>query len=1110
MSPAHSSVILDHHAKAQSVGLAANVLSRAKQTAPASLDDAKLQEYLESARPVVNSEVMDLMKKHIALTMRYGTETEKLCYTKQVFLADDIMSDYSEPSNITNEHVHNLIRRLINQRPPVFFTEGDQGVLRNGVEFNKDNHDFSKLHKMATTASDGTEQHFCFENYISYDEMKLSAFLHMSTKTYFMNKGDRNNSGEDKTKTAEYDKTVVPEGIIIGSVGARFERDNLMESQDMLVGGDGVGYAEEVLEDDRAAYRQAQKAMWAEFYGLEGGHYPTKEEAEKSVGGFIKTKDSQGREAYLNIAVYKKLLKIRLSAVLQEANDRASQDTKAYVHLCGLGIGVWAKDSVRQGEIFYDVVTELLQELHLPHVSDVDLSWIGGNEARHPIGTPKEINQKDSTRKINLHNTRNNPSELDDNKQGKLLVQDFAWDSNSFGGNEYWFGMYKASGDPAAACSAPMCAIGTNVLFNDNLRTVEPYIAQAWQPEDELQVAAGAAADAGVDEVKQDIGARLVGLKYRLEKECFFTGNAIVNRDDRSFRIEHDTTAGSGSYYLVGLNQYGNAYVSYFIQQDDDMTEYLLEITAEGRPDLVQKSLKRDAPPRADRFLEVGGSKKSVNPAEVSGILTQYFDQDIFANKAQLIDDKILEIRQSKLSRQYSAGLGQIKKLCQDLFGNLNIAELSIDYKGSRYTAKFGEGGFFVEREMGDGSVYSLILDDQNTVFLAKPPIGGSRHGQPIADIKSHAININEVGAAIRAELIRRKEVAVAKADAIAQPRHSTFSRSVPLSPIASAASPMPGDAKTSSSARGVTGAPGPTGRRGPTEETLPPIRGAGPSVARSTVAGARGSVVPTSSLPAETLQQKAERQKRRKDKEQKIAGFIGEFLRGDFVKIPSLVRSDVGAEERAYSALEAVKVKVGDDSKYVAKFTDNELHKPASGSDYSLAQYMAQSVTMKAVKANHNSSTLNQAKYNEERESAKRSGGTNDRFDKYASFTNRDCKGVDFTTRGAGKEKYSDLEKPNFIKCSFDESCRFPQGVAWIKAGNFSDCQFDTSALNRDQETAFQTKYPSAAIDDDGILVIPKKVIELPKIPSSTPRQPIAQFRLQREAEHGRSPSSP
>merc|ERR1712216_403982 len=58
-------------------------------------------------------------------------------------------------------------------------------------------------------------------------------------------------------------------------------------------------------------------------------------------------------------------------------------------------------------------------------------------------------------RPVTLHFSPRTMSEkLNGEHTGKLLCATYAWDGNSFPGNEYWIGKLRTSADPAAACSS--------------------------------------------------------------------------------------------------------------------------------------------------------------------------------------------------------------------------------------------------------------------------------------------------------------------------------------------------------------------------------------------------------------------------------------------------------------------------------------------------------------------------------------------------------------------------------------------------------------------------------------------------------------------------------
>lgn len=107
----------------------------------------------------------------------------------------------------------------------------------------------------------------------------------------------------------------------------------------------------------------------------------------------------------------------------------------------------------------------------ITHLFDVQLNAIQNKMCQHCPIESIILNNK-----INITCSKRNPFEtLKTEDQEKLIVANYAWDSNSFPGNEYYVSMLTASGDPAAACATTIADLGNPFINPEGLQNIVVY-----------------------------------------------------------------------------------------------------------------------------------------------------------------------------------------------------------------------------------------------------------------------------------------------------------------------------------------------------------------------------------------------------------------------------------------------------------------------------------------------------------------------------------------------------------------------------------------------------------------------------------------------------------
>ncbi|KAF2880353.1 hypothetical protein ILUMI_25816 [Ignelater luminosus] len=382
-----------------------------------------LENNINSAYPLIHENALILYAQFILHKRKYGSSIEKELYKDMTVL--------------------DLVQRFLFKRAVMFMGRFDSYILIDRTK---------GAGKWNLIGKEEKKSKLTLENCISYDEIKLSVFLSVSSYSYFINDGTRKNFG----KVPANRNNIQDKGIVIGVIGARLKKVGAMEYEEMVItktqNTEANGYG--------AKSNKSLHSVFANFYEEPCLTYEQVKTLMQNEPNRFTTLEN---EAFFDNVIFSKRIALSIDTLLLEANHRAKQEnTTAYIHVVGIGLGVW-KCSPHQEEVFVETFAKRLKSLgeNLHSISDVYFSYFNQTKTcggcKHGEKLKIENHPKDG---VTIYISKRDPHvKLSGRDAGKLLVVSYAWDGNALPGNEFWSGKLGSTGDSAAAASTQISEI---------------------------------------------------------------------------------------------------------------------------------------------------------------------------------------------------------------------------------------------------------------------------------------------------------------------------------------------------------------------------------------------------------------------------------------------------------------------------------------------------------------------------------------------------------------------------------------------------------------------------------------------------------------------------
>jgi hypothetical protein len=399
----------------------------------------KFVEMAENTRPFVSKELWNLMEDFMEFMRN---------------LPDPEGANYREVYNRMSPA--NLIKRLLTKRPIVFLDGDDDHVLRSEpMTFVSGEKHWNEVAKRLESSQNGLPN---LRDYISYDEMLMSACINMSTPTFFVSDGSL------MDPFAKPSTPFILEGILCGLVGARLEKIGFLECRFVFPRESNDSESNLVHRSDEFWIRKVC------FEGFPEGKVPTSAEIQQNPGIYEKIYVNG-----INVAYLKKRVSFSVIPFIQEAIHRGREAKRmVVVSVPPIGAGVW-RGKVPSKSIVELIITAVLEYLdndfdllNLEYLAAIFLPQTqrGFYKSFLPSNKISRIETSSTDSSITIHfkespektlaifNMRRYVAQLLPERFSSCLnIAGYAWDGNSYPGNEYWIDSFSSFDPQAVLCS---------------------------------------------------------------------------------------------------------------------------------------------------------------------------------------------------------------------------------------------------------------------------------------------------------------------------------------------------------------------------------------------------------------------------------------------------------------------------------------------------------------------------------------------------------------------------------------------------------------------------------------------------------------------------------